>query len=83
MVSVSEAAIELLHEAVTVSTRRQGKSPWLLVPAAISLAIFSWLLSFHPTAAGRIYAALPRPLLRLTPAIFSSTAQTAAVSSAE
>ena len=36
---------------------RQGKSPWLLVPAALSLAIFSWLLSFHPTAAGRVYAA--------------------------
>jgi len=35
----------------------QGKSPWLLVPAAISLATFAWLLSLHPTAAGRIYAA--------------------------
>ncbi|MDP2393252.1 MULTISPECIES: YnfA family protein [Methylococcaceae] len=35
----------------------QGKSPWLLVPAAISLAAFAWLLSLHPTAAGRIYAA--------------------------
>lgn len=36
---------------------RQGKSPWLLIPAAISLAIFSWLLTLHPTAAGRVYAA--------------------------
>jgi len=36
---------------------RQGKSPWLLVPAAISLALFSWLLTLHPTAAGRVYAA--------------------------
>jgi len=36
---------------------RQGKSPWLLLPAAISLAVFSWLLSLHPTAAGRVYAA--------------------------
>jgi small multidrug resistance family-3 protein len=35
----------------------QGKSPWLLVPAAISLAAFAWLLSLHPTAAGRVYAA--------------------------
>ncbi len=35
----------------------QGKSPWLLVPAALSLAVFAWLLSFHPTAAGRVYAA--------------------------
>jgi len=30
---------------------------WLLVPAAISLALFAWLLSLHPTAAGRVYAA--------------------------
>jgi small multidrug resistance family-3 protein len=36
---------------------RQGKSPWLLVPAAISLAAFAWLLTLHPTAAGRVYAA--------------------------
>ncbi len=35
----------------------QGKSPWLLVPAALSLTAFAWLLSLHPTAAGRIYAA--------------------------
>jgi small multidrug resistance family-3 protein len=36
---------------------RQGASPWLLVPAAFSLALFVWLLSLHPTAAGRVYAA--------------------------
>lgn len=30
---------------------------WLLVPAAISLAVFAWLLTLHPAAAGRIYAA--------------------------
>lgn len=36
---------------------RQGKTPWLLLPAAASLAIFAWLLSLHPTAAGRVYAA--------------------------
>jgi|SRR5690606_19809174 small multidrug resistance family-3 protein len=36
---------------------KQGKSIWLLVPAAISLALFAWLLSLHPTAAGRVYAA--------------------------
>ena len=35
----------------------QGKSAWLLVPAAFSLAAFAWLLSLHPTAAGRVYAA--------------------------
>lgn len=36
--------------------RREG-SVWLLLPAAASLAIFAWLLSLHPTAAGRVYAA--------------------------
>ena len=36
---------------------RQGKSVWLLIPAAISLALFAWLLTLHPNAAGRVYAA--------------------------
>ena len=36
---------------------REAKSAWLLVPAAFSLAAFVWLLSLHPTAAGRVYAA--------------------------
>lgn len=36
---------------------RQGRSAWLLVPAAFSLALFAWLLAQHPVAAGRVYAA--------------------------
>lgn len=36
---------------------KQGKSAWLLVPAAASLVLFAWLLTLHPTAAGRVYAA--------------------------
>ena len=36
---------------------REGKSIWLLVPGALSLVAFVWLLSLHPTAAGRVYAA--------------------------
>lgn len=36
---------------------RQGHSAWLLVPAAFSLAAFAWLLTLHPHAAGRVYAA--------------------------
>ena len=36
---------------------KQGHSIWLLVPAAISLAAFAWLLTLHPQAAGRVYAA--------------------------
>ncbi|HET8883423.1 MAG TPA: YnfA family protein [Solimonas sp.] len=36
---------------------RQNRSAWLLVPAALSLAAFAWLLTLHPQAAGRVYAA--------------------------
>ncbi|PXW81591.1 small multidrug resistance family-3 protein [Nitrosomonas sp. Nm84] len=36
---------------------KEGKSIWLLLPAAISLGIFVWLLTLHPQAAGRVYAA--------------------------
>src|SRR3546814_7358580 len=36
---------------------RQGKPLYLLIPAAIALALFAWLLTLHPTAAGRTYAA--------------------------
>ncbi|MEZ8663259.1 YnfA family protein [Vibrio splendidus] len=36
---------------------REDKSIWLLIPAAISLALFAWLLTLHPTATGRVYAA--------------------------
>lgn len=36
---------------------REGRSAWLLVPGIVSLALFAWLLSLHPTAAGRVYAA--------------------------
>lgn len=36
---------------------RQGGPAWLLLPGAASLALFAWLLSLHPTAAGRVYAA--------------------------
>lgn len=35
----------------------QGRSPWLLVPAAVALALFAGLLTLHPSAAGRTYAA--------------------------
>ena len=36
---------------------KQGYSIWLLIPAALSLALFVWLLTLHPQAAGRVYAA--------------------------
>ncbi len=36
---------------------RKGGSIWLLVPAALSLMAFVWLLTLHPAASGRVYAA--------------------------
>ena len=36
---------------------KKDGSPWLLVPAAASLALFAWLLTLHPQPAGRVYAA--------------------------
>ncbi|MEO9386545.1 YnfA family protein [Chromobacterium phragmitis] len=36
---------------------REGRPLWLLAPAAVSLALFAWLLTLHPAAAGRVYAA--------------------------
>ena len=36
---------------------RQGATAWLLLPAAASLALFVWLLTLHPAASGRVYAA--------------------------
>lgn len=36
---------------------KEDKSIWLLVPAAMCLALFAWLLTLHPAAAGRVYAA--------------------------
>lgn len=36
---------------------RKGGSILLLIPAAISLIAFVWLLTLHPAASGRVYAA--------------------------
>lgn len=36
---------------------RGGASAVWLVPAALCLAAFAWLLTLHPTASGRVYAA--------------------------
>ncbi|HBB7110217.1 TPA: YnfA family protein, partial [Serratia marcescens] len=36
--------------------KKQG-SAWLLLPAAVSLMLFVWLLTLHPAASGRVYAA--------------------------
>jgi len=36
---------------------RKDGSNWLLIPAVVSLAMFVWLLTLHPAASGRVYAA--------------------------
>lgn len=36
---------------------KEKGSAWLLVPAVFSLLIFIWLLTLHPAASGRVYAA--------------------------
>ena len=36
---------------------RKGAGAWLLAPAILSLPLFVYLLSLHPAASGRVYAA--------------------------
>src|ERR1700688_3375268 len=36
---------------------KEDGSPWLLIPGALALALFAWLLTLHASAAGRVYAA--------------------------
>ena len=36
---------------------RKGGASWLLIPAIASLCLFVWLLTLHPAASGRVYAA--------------------------
>lgn len=51
------AAAEILGCYLPYLWRRQHHSTWVLLPAGASLAAFAWLLTLHPTAAGRTYAA--------------------------
>ena len=54
---VATAIAEILGCYLPYLWLRQGKSALLLIPASVSLAIFVWLLTLHPTASGRVYAA--------------------------
>ncbi|ASG44575.1 YnfA family protein [Citrobacter freundii] len=36
---------------------KRGATAWLLIPAGMSLVLFVWLLTLHPAASGRVYAA--------------------------
>ena len=51
------AAAEIVGCYLPWLVLKQDKPAWLLLPAAASLALFAWLLTLHPTAAGRTYAA--------------------------
>lgn len=51
------ALAEILGCYLPYLVLREGRSAWLLLPAVASLALFAWLLTLHPTAAGRVYAA--------------------------
>ena len=54
---VATAVAEILGCYLPWLVVKQGKPLWLLLPAALSLALFAWLLTLHPNAAGRTYAA--------------------------
>ena len=51
------AFAELLGSYLMYLWLRQGKSAWLAIPSIISLIVFGWLLTLHPGAAARTYAA--------------------------
>ena len=51
------ALMEILGCYLPYLWLRENKSIWLLFPAAVCLGLFAWLLTLHPTAAGRVYAA--------------------------
>lgn len=54
---VATAVAEIVGCYLPYLWLKQDRSAWLLIPATASLALFAWLLSLHPTAAGRVYAA--------------------------
>jgi small multidrug resistance family-3 protein len=54
---IATAIAEILGCFLPYLWLRKGGTPWLLLPAAASLALFVWLLTLHPAASGRVYAA--------------------------
>lgn len=54
---IATAVAEILGCYLPYLWLRKEGSIWLLAPASVSLAAFAWLLSLHPTGAGRTYAA--------------------------
>lgn len=54
---VATAVAEIIGCYLPYLWLKKDASIWLLVPAAASLIAFVWLLTLHPLAAGRVYAA--------------------------
>ena len=54
---LSTALAEIIGCYLPYLWLRRAAPIWLLIPAAASLALFAWLLTLHPTASGRVYAA--------------------------
>lgn len=57
MLFVLTAVAEIVGCYLPYLWLKAGRSAWLLFPAAVSLALFAWLLTLHPAASGRVYAA--------------------------
>lgn len=51
------AVMEILGCYFSYLILNQGRSHWLWIPTALALGAFVWLLTLHPAASGRIYAA--------------------------
>ena len=51
------AVMEILGCYFPYLILNQHKSQWLWLPTALALIAFVWLLTLHPAASGRIYAA--------------------------
>lgn len=54
---IATAVAEIIGCYLPYLWLRKAAPPWVLIPAAMSLALFVWLLTLHPHAAGRTYAA--------------------------
>ena len=51
------AVLEILGCFLPYLWLKQKAGIWVLMPAVLALAAFVWLLSLHPAASGRVYAA--------------------------
>jgi len=54
---IATAAAEIVGCYFPYLWLRRAAPVWVLIPGVISLGLFVWLLSLHPHAAGRTYAA--------------------------